>query len=442
MGDTLGELGPMLVRIGAGAALAVFAVVLILILTRSDGTYEVTAVFDDVRGAIEGGDVTAGAIEVGTIEEVDFGEDGSPYIRMRIDDDFRLHQGAFADIRLASNVGAVNRSVDLEQGDLSAPELEDGATLGPSQTDQPVDLDLAVSTLDPETRADAARLLVGLDLAFRGRGDDFARTLRHSGEALNETANLLSQVNSDGAAIKSLVDNASVVVAAMAESSTDLGESAERTATLLRITAGRQAELRRSLELLGPGLRGARVTLERLLEAIPNLRELVAGSGPLVGELRSVAEVLPSAIAALRPALGEAKDLVQEVPGALIASQPALEATLPLIDVFEPTVGYLNPFLDHLRVRTPEVMGTLQLFADGSSNYDANGNVLRAGLINIQSSRHPNIIDQATNTAGGIVSPFARIPGAIEGEPWYDYADSFIGGGPSLTSPSATGGAQ
>ena len=437
----LGELGPMMVRIGVGAALAVFAVLLIVILGRSSGdSYEVTAVFDDVRGVIEGGDVTAGSIQVGTVTEVNFGDDGVPFVRMRVDEDFRLHQGAFANIRLASNVGAVNRSVDLEQGDAGLPELEDGATLGPSQTDQPVDLDLAVSTLDPATRADAARLLAGLDLAFRGRGDDFRRTLEHSSEAFNETANLLAEINLDSAAISSIVTDTGAVVSALAAQQTDLGEGAEQTASLLRIAAERQEQLRRTVELLGPGLRGSRLVLERLFGAVPNLRELVSGATPLVEELEPLAQLLPPTISALRPALDEANELVKEVPPALIASQPALEAILPLTEILDPTIGYLNPFLDHLRVRTPEIVGTFQLFNDGTANYDANGNVIRAGLINIQTPRHTEVIGPDESGPGVIASPFARIPGTPEGEPWMDYADSFIGGGPSLTP--APGGSQ
>ena len=89
---------------------------------------------------------------------------------MTIDSDYKLNQGAFANIRLASNVGAINRFVELTQGD--GPELADGATLGPSQTDQPVDFDIATSTLDPKTREAAGRLLANLDKATLGRGDD------------------------------------------------------------------------------------------------------------------------------------------------------------------------------------------------------------------------------------------------------------------------------
>ncbi len=439
--QAVGEAGPTLARIAAGAALAVFAVVLLLLVTRSDGSYEVTAIFDDVRGVIPGGDVTAGFQKVGTVEDVYIGEDEKPRVRLRIDDDFPLHQGAFLNIRAASNVGAVNRVVDLEQGDTSAPQLEDGATLGPSSTDQPVDLDLAVSTLDPETREDAANLLAGLDLAVRGRGDDFRRALQHSSAALNETANLLAEVNLDSAAVESLVANTSTVVEALADSRTDLGQAADRTATLLQIAAGRQAELGRSLELLGPGLRGAREVIDRLFIAIPNLRVLVAGARPLVDELGPLAQLLPPAISALRPALAEAKQLVREVPPALEASQPALEATLPLVKLLTPAIDYLNPFLDHLRVRVPEVMGTFQLFADSSSNYDANGNVIRSALIGIQEYRHPEIIGPSTFGPGGVEDPFFRTPGVIEDEPWDDYANSFIGGG-QPASDFTDGGAE
>ena len=85
---------------------------------------------------------------------------------MSIDSDFRLRQGAFANLRLASNIGVINRYVDLTQGE--GPELADGATLGPSSTDQPVDIDSATSTLDPATRERVGELLAELDAATRG----------------------------------------------------------------------------------------------------------------------------------------------------------------------------------------------------------------------------------------------------------------------------------
>lgn len=432
-GERLGELGPLLTRAVTIAALAIVAVFAMVVLTRSGDSYEVAAIFDDVRGLIPGAQVTAGFQKVGTVEDVYLdSDDGLAHVTMRIGGDFQLHQGTFANIREVSNVGAVNRVVDLTTGDESAPELGDGATLGPSHTDQPVDLDVAVSTLDPKTREDAAALLAGLDRSIRGRGNDLNRTLRHSSAALNETANLLGQVNSDDVAIQSLVDNASTVVQALAANSPELGATADRTATLLRVTAGRQLELQRSVQLLGPSLASARGTLEKLTAAVPSLRNLVAGAKPLVTELGPLSAVLPPASAALEPVLNETRKLVEASPNQLERLEPSLDRSLPLVHLLSDSVQQLNPFLEFLRIRIPEITSFFQVSGDATSDYDANGNLVRATVPLIQTDRHPNVIAPSENVPGRLAPPFIRTPGAIESEPWTDYADSYIGGGPLL----------
>jgi phospholipid/cholesterol/gamma-HCH transport system substrate-binding protein len=213
--ERLSELGPLITRVAALSAIGIAAIVLLLVLTRSGGDYEVNAIFDDARGLIEGGEVKAGAVNVGTVEEIEIGDDGLPHVRMSVDDDFPLRQGAFANIRLTSNVGAINRYVDLTQGE--GAELPDGATLGPSSTDQPVDLDLAVSTLDPETRRDLAAVIAGVDLGTVGRGADLDRALQHSSKALGETADLLALVTEDELALRTLVSEGRRVVGTLAQ---------------------------------------------------------------------------------------------------------------------------------------------------------------------------------------------------------------------------------
>ena len=66
--------------------------------------------FDPVRGMADFRQILRRADELN--------ERDVPEVRMRIDDDFRLHEGAKADIRLGSNVGAVNRTVELIQGEI------------------------------------------------------------------------------------------------------------------------------------------------------------------------------------------------------------------------------------------------------------------------------------------------------------------------------------
>jgi phospholipid/cholesterol/gamma-HCH transport system substrate-binding protein len=418
-------------RIAAVGGVAALAIALVVAIGGAGGTYTVQAVFEDVRGLIPGGEVKAGAENVGTVEDVTLGEDGLPVVTMSIDDDYELRRGAFADIRLASNVGGVNRFVDLEQGEGEA--LAEGAILGPDQTDQPVDLDTAVSDLDPETREDVAAVIAAVDASVRGRGDDLDRALRHSGVALAETAELLHVVGRDKLALTTLVAQGRQVVDALASSPGDLGAAADNTAALLAQTAVRQRELARATKALGPGLHGARRLLDLLAEGIPDFADLALASGPAVKEIVPTARVIGPAIAATRPLLAEAKALLAETPAQVRKWRQVLRAVNPVVARLDPLINGAGPMLDYLRTWAPEVVGFFTLWGDASADFDAAGNAARLGFSTIQTQTHPNVIGPDAGPVPGVIErPFARIPGSAEGEPWENYADSFIGGGKSI----------
>jgi phospholipid/cholesterol/gamma-HCH transport system substrate-binding protein len=425
--ETLAEAGPPLARIFAAVALTAVTLVLLLVVANSSGTYRVVAVFDDVRGLIAGGEVKAGGIDVGKVDSIALGSDGLPHVTMSISSNFPLRQGAFADIRLASNVGGINRYVDLTQG--KGPELDDGSTLGPSHTDQPVDLDLALSDLDPKTRRDVAGIIAAVDRATRGRGTDLARALRHSGPALGETANLLDQVNSDKRALTTLVADARTVVGALAKDPATLGQSADRVASLLSVTARRQADLARATALLGPGLTSARTVLAHADRSIPDLSAFVDAAGPAVTQLVPTARVLRPALAALRPLLDQARGLIEEAPAELNLLSPALAAVDRNLPFLRPVVKGLGPLLDAFRARTPEIESFFTLGDDLTADYDANGNAIRASTILIQLARHTNVVGPSSDQPGLEQRPFDRNPGSLEGDPWNHYWRTFIGGG-------------
>ncbi len=417
----------MRARIALLVALGIAGIAVILVTFNSAGTYEVRAVFDGVRGLIDGGEVKAGGLEVGKVTEISFTDDGLPEVTMEIDSDFRLRQGAFANLRLASNIGVINRYVDLTQGD--GPELSDGATLGPSQTDQPVDLDLAVSTLDPATRRQVGRLLAELDASTLGRGADIGATVRRSGDALGETADLLADVTVDQRALEQLVTQGHTVLAALARDPEDLGQTAERLATTLDAAAARQSELARTADAIGPGLASAHETVDRLRAVTPDLRELVHVAGPVVAELAPTARVLRPALDALRPLTEEARRLAAPLREQLRALRPVIGAALPVAGRLPKVLDMLTPILDHLRARGPEVVNFFTLFGDAASSYDVNGNMIRVSSLLIQRPRHTNEIGASSDAAGMVVRPYDRNPGTAEGEPWKRYWRTFIGGG-------------
>jgi phospholipid/cholesterol/gamma-HCH transport system substrate-binding protein len=433
------RIGPYATRVVVISALVIGAFVLVWAITSSSrGAYEMKAEFDDVRGLIPGGEVRAGAVPVGEVTSVELGENDIPTVTLTVKDDFQLHEGATADIRLGSNVGAVNRTIELTEGDVTAPELEEGTTLKGEDTDQPVNFDLAVQTLNPKTRGDIKELLIGLDKAIKGRGADFDETLETSAEAATETAFLLKQVNQDGEALRTLIGEGQRVVSALASDPDALGEAADSTARLLATTGRRQAELAESTRALGPALAGGRRLLDRLAEATPNLREFVTEARPAVTELEPLAELLPEATDATGPFLEETKKLVKSGPSDLRRFEPIIEAATPvtgqLLDVTQAGVSALG---QELRVYAPETIGAFQNFGAATGSYDAVGHILTTAAGNGQNGLPPStalageIDKNACGPDGGpapgrVEAPFIRSPGALGCDPWEDYEDSFI----------------
>ena len=433
-GSLTQRLGPNATRVAVVAALVLASILILIVVAATKGdTYELRAEFENVRGLLPGGEVRAGAIAVGSVKDVYLNEEDEPEVLMQIDGDYTVHEGAVANIRLGSNVGAVNRTIDLTQGDTSAPALSDGAFFPGEETDQPVDFDLAIETLNPETRAHIKDFLIGLRNSVAGRGDDFDAALQHSSNAFNETANLFAQVNSDGEALRTLVAEGERVVSALASSPEDLGQATERTATLLRTTANRQSELAESVRLLGPALARGRVTLERLAGAAPEARRLVEGLRPVVDELGPFAGALPPTARAAGPFLAETAKLVEQGPQLLTQLRPVVAEALPASKALVPTVNALLPLADVLRAYAPETIGFFQNFGSTVGAYDATGHLIRT-LGGIHPFLPPSTAAagaiEADNCGPGLLKPpYIRVPGVNECQPWTDYDQSFFGGG-------------
>jgi virulence factor Mce-like protein len=441
------RIGPYATRVVVISALVLGAFALVWAITSSSrGSYEMKAQFDDVRGLIPGGEVRAGAVNVGSVTSVELGENDVPTVTFSVKDEFELYEGATADIRLGSNVGAVNRTIELTEGDPTAEELPEGYMFRGDATDQPVNFDLAVQTLNPKTRDDIKSLLIGLDEAIKGRGADFDRTLDFSDEALTETSLLLKQVNEDGEALRTLTGEGQRVVSALASNPEALGTSADRIALLLATTGNRQAELEESARLLGPALSDGRRLLDRLSASIPNARAFVRDLRPTVTELTPLVRLLPEAARAGGPFLEETRILVEQGPSDLRKFKPVIDAAAEVAPQLDEVATDLLPIGQVLRAFQPETLGAFQNFGAATGTYDAVGHVLTTFAGDGQQGPPPSTkippifgtpisIGDSDCTTEGIYprpspgfleKPFVRVPGNLVCQPWTDYEDSFL----------------
>jgi phospholipid/cholesterol/gamma-HCH transport system substrate-binding protein len=391
-----------MIRLGIVLAVLVGAV---LWITGGSTGPRVVASFTDVRGLVEGAPVRMAGLEVGRVESVALGDDGLPRVELQLDT--ALHEGAAAAVRLASLSGEYNRYVALADGD--GGELRDGAEI--TDTRAPVEFDEALQALGPRQREDARAVLRGLREATDDRGDALAATLERSGDALAGTADAVRQLDADRPALRSLVRASAQVMSSLDEA--PLGDSAREVAGLLGETATRQQALRETVAALPGALDGADAALDATRAGVQPLRALVRAARPGVAELVGASQELDPLLADARPVLAQAAALAAHAPGDLRALRGLVAHAEPLLGDLGPVLERMGPMLDQTRVRLPDFFSFFSNWADFTSNYDANGHGARVGIV----------LGNPTST---LPAPFLREPGALEGEPWSDYEDSFV----------------
>lgn len=420
---------PRHLRLVALVALAVVVVAIIAILSAGRGPSGVraSATLESANGLIAGADVRNGGVAIGRVTSVDLGPGDRPVVRFRLQDGLRMREGARLDLRLASQAGQLNRYLELSQG--TGRELPDGAHLGRGSTDQPVELDDALSTLSPPVRADVRHLARALDATLKDQGPGLERTLRHADRALRQTAGLLSDAAGDGRALRSLVRDGATVTRALASDPSSLQAVADRLAGTLEVTAARRGDIGTTVEELAPALRPARGALDTFTGAIPGLRALARTAAPAAREARRVAPDLAAALKSAPRTLAAARDLAVQAPARMRTVRPLLRESLPVLRKVPSALRQFAPLLDELRARAPDALGWLPLLGDALANYDANGHGARLAVILTESPK--NEVGPGDDAAGMLARPFDRVPGVLEGEPWLDYRDTFVGDRPA-----------
>jgi phospholipid/cholesterol/gamma-HCH transport system substrate-binding protein len=397
----------------------------LLLWSRGPARYHVTAVFGDVRGLVKGADVRAGGLTVGRVDAIRLGRDGLPRVRLAVDRSYPLRQGARAVLRVASMSSEWGSYVSLTSG--GGRVLADGAVLGRRSTSSPVQADQAIQALDPRTRSELHTVLARVDQGTAARGPDIARTLSHAGRALGQVGGLAGDVSADGAALRSLVADTGTLAGGLASKPDRLGASVDSTAALVHITAGRETELRDTLAALPAALAQAGGALSAGDRAIVPLRSLATAARPGLPQLASTANELRPLARAARPTFENAAALVRRAPTDLRALAPLLRDAQPVLAELTPTLRKAGPMLDQARVRLPDAFSFFSNWADFTSNYDANGHAARVGIVLPPASTRRLAPD--SDGAGQLALPYLRTPGSLEGDPWCDYAKSFVDGG-------------
>jgi phospholipid/cholesterol/gamma-HCH transport system substrate-binding protein len=242
---------------------------------------------------------------------------------------------------------------------------------------------------------------------------------------MGNTADLMGQLDGDGAALRSLVGDSAGVVATLASNPGSLSGTADELAQMLGTLAGQQQALGAGIARLPAGLRAAQDALDHLRGSVGTLRGLVSVAAPGTARLPAFATHLEPVMNSAVPALHDLRGLILDGPAQLGAIDALLGTVRGVSPPLTAMLTSLTPIANELRARFPDVFAFLANWADFTSDYDAVGHGGRVGLI--QSPTPTNSIGPADNKGGELAPPFIRDPGVLGGAPWTNYQQSFVG---------------
>lgn len=415
------------------AALAVvwIACLLLLIIPAAPTGQRVTARFQFAGGLIAGAPVTVAGVPAGRIEKIGLGEGDIPEVTFRLEDGVRLRQGARADLRIGSQAGQLNRSVELTLG--SGEPLPDGAVLPTGRTDEPVELDDALSMLTPKMRRDARTVAASLDRTLSGAGPDLGDAIAASAEQIDEIEGLASVLADDGPLISRLVAEGRQVAGAVAAERESIGGATDRLADTLAVTARRRNELRSSVDQLAPALRAATAALDEGRSALPPIRTALKQARPAARQAKETAPALAGALAAAPEALAASEQLAAQAPGQLRAIEPVVRSAQPVVRDLPETLDRFLPVLEEMRAFAPDALGWFPMLGDALASYDENGHGARLMLVLEPAPNKPAPED--VQQPGLLAAPFKRTPGVLTNEPWRDFRQSMLSADGRKESP-------
>ena len=265
--------------------------------------YELHAVFDSVNRLKERSPVRIAGVNVGKVTKVEPLEDGSGKARVTMEiAESGLPIKKDAELKIRSRLFLEgNYFVDVHPGRPDSEELDSGSTIGPNQTDAPVQYLQVLTALQSETRQDLQTLLKEYSSALRGRGArGFNQAIEHWEEAWRDT----SQVND----------------AYLGREEHDLTRVLDGQAKVYGALSSNEAALKNLVTGLNDTMSGFARQEDNLQAAIPELRDVVREARPALASLNSA---LPEIRAFARAALPGARSSVATLDAQIPFTQQA-----------------------------------------------------------------------------------------------------------------------
>ena len=225
---------------------------------------------------------------------------------------------------------------------VSETDLEDGDSIG-APAASGTDLLEVVQLFDAEARESLQKTTVNAGYGVAGRGDEVNAALADlDGMSRRLQSQLGAATREEGALADAIEGAANTSDALRGESPDDVEALIESSNATVGTLAGREAELRRTLQLLRP-------FEDQFLETAPLAEPLLDDTARLAKELRPTVETVSDRLPAIAELLNLGDTLSEEVAALTAVVDPTLIAARPVIYGLFPTMTALGPLNEDLK---------------------------------------------------------------------------------------------
>ena len=257
--------------------------------------FELKAEFETAQAVTpgQGQTVVVAGVKIGDISKVEL-ENGKAVVSMDIERKFLpIYKNATAMVR--PRTGLQDVFVELNPGDKSAGEFQDGDTIRAANTEPQVNLDQVLEALDGDTQAYLRLLFVGGGQGLKGRAQDFGKVLGGLGPINRELAQLNGAVAQRRENLSHLIHNFNVLTKSIGDNGDQLAQLVDSSNSALGAIADQDLNVRRAVALLPGTLSTAKSTLDKVSRYAKVL-------GPTFNDLRPFARNLDEMNASVRRA--------------------------------------------------------------------------------------------------------------------------------------------
>jgi virulence factor Mce-like protein len=414
---------------GVLAVVAVAAVILgvTLLAAKQKGSHELHVVVADATNAEAGQYVRSGGVEVGQISSVD-PVDGGRKVRLAIkldDSVWPLPQGSKMALRWGGTASFDNRYIALTPGPRGNPPIPEGAELPAGDFTVPVELDTLLAAFTPQVRGDVRDLVDNAGVTLRNARPALIRTLQAGPPALDATRHVVSDLAANQRALDTLLRQTDRTVGAVQAADPGLRGVLSGAAATFAAVAGRQRELRATLEAAPATLSSARHTLHHADGTLQSAATLTDRIAPGVVQLRRIASPLNHVLGTVADVGPDASSTLATLRAAAPRLNPLLSTATRDMPKLRAIARQATPEVGCLRPYSPEIAALFADWAAFQSNSDGRDKYFRANVI-VPTALAMNAFPKEYNSAtvaklfgSGLTYGNPLPPGAIAGEPWY-----------------------